>query len=511
VSVNKHGPRLHAARGQGTANQSDPVLRLAGLYAGRRDVQGAEGGVCLKTPVTWGHYRGHLRGDIVLGIYPLMPDGTCAWAAVDIDTGDLGAALELQRLLRDHNLPAIVLTSRAKGYHVTVFFAGWASACHARRVLRALTEEAGLPSHTEIFPKADIADTIGAGNYLRLPYPGALPAGRPGRYTAAPGRRVALDPTNPNRVLPLMEFLALAESSRVTPDVLDRVHETLGLDEPDHLDVQHADRPEGSRPKQDPGALGLSAELTALVRDGWSSASKYPSRSEAQQAVVNGLFHVGHDDQTIRAVLSCPDYGISARVIEGTPRKRAADIDRCIRKARASHLGRPKAQPHRVPAVELHRCLRDAAMPPLAWPIVFEIMATTDYATGLSLMTAPSLARRFGIGPATVYRALSQLRAAGFLEPVPLAQSAGQWSRVAHRLIASSANPTPLTTEPRAGAAGSVRYEKTITSERRSKNQQAESGRCSRPSITSETRHRLSPVRDGEMAGHAGNGSGASA
>ncbi len=482
----------------------DPVCRLANLYAGRRDVQGAEGGVCLKRRVTLGHYRGHLQGDIVLGIYPVMPDGTCAWAAVDIDTGVFAGALELQRLLRDHNLPAIVLTSRAKGFHVTVFFAGWASARHVRRVLRALSEEAGLPSHTEVFPKADTADTIGAGNYLRLPYPGALPKARPGRYTAVPGRRVALDPIDPSRWLSLMEFLTLAESSRVTPDALDGVHETLGLDERDLLGVQHSDPPEGSSPKQDPGALGLSRELTVLVRDGWSPASKYPSRSEAQQAVVNGLVHAGHGDLAIQAVLRCPDYGISARALESTPRKLATDIDRCIQKARTTHLGRSKAQPPQFQAVELHRSLRDAAMPPLAWPIVFEIMATTDYATGLSLMTAPSLARRFGIGPATVYRVLSQLRAAGFLEPVRLARPAGRWSRVAHRLIASPTHPTPLSSTLPTRAAGSVRYEKAITSERRSKDQRAESSRCSRPSLTSETRHRLSPVRDGEMAGRAG-------
>src|SRR3989442_4366815 len=48
----------------------------------------------------------------------------CAWAAVDIDTGDLDRALQLRRLLHDHELPGIVLTSRSKGYHVLVFFEG---------------------------------------------------------------------------------------------------------------------------------------------------------------------------------------------------------------------------------------------------------------------------------------------------------------------------------------------------------------------------------------------------
>ena len=103
---------------------ADPWVRLAHLYPGRRDVQGTESGGSLRRAVNYGHYRGHLQGRFGLGIYPLSLDGMCAWAAVDIDTGDLDRALQLRRLLHDHELPGIVLTSRSKGYHVLVFFEG---------------------------------------------------------------------------------------------------------------------------------------------------------------------------------------------------------------------------------------------------------------------------------------------------------------------------------------------------------------------------------------------------
>jgi hypothetical protein len=485
-------------------NATDPVLRLASLYAGRRDVQGAEGGACLRRPVTLGHYRGHLQGRIGLGIYPLMPDGTCSWAAVDIDTGDLGAALNLQRLLRDLELPVIVLTSRARGYHVTVFFAEWASAHHARRLLRVVSEEAGLPLDTEIFPKADIAESIGAGGYLRLPYVGALPEGRPGRYTAASGRRVALDPSNVNRRLPLLEFLDLAESSRIAPEVLDRAYETLTLEGSEDRRFEARSVPPPSRPTADAGSFGLSVELATLLRDGWAEGSPYRSRSEAQQAVVNGLVHAGHNDEQIRALLSCPDYGISARALESPPGKRAADLDRCIKKARASHVG--GILPHSNPAltIELHRRLLEARMPPLAWPAIAEIAVTTDWATGLSRVTANSLARQLGVGPATIYRTIKDLRRAGFLEAVPFERTAGQWGRVAHRLAASALHPPSRSTgrSPRK-AAESVRYEKTITGESRSMEASDKSAPSPPPTLTSETRRRLSPVRVGEMVGMA--------
>ena len=63
---------------------SDLVVRFVDLYRGRRDIQGTENGGYLPKRVKIGHYRGHLQGRFGLGISPLMSDGTCAWATVDI-------------------------------------------------------------------------------------------------------------------------------------------------------------------------------------------------------------------------------------------------------------------------------------------------------------------------------------------------------------------------------------------------------------------------------------------
>ncbi|GAJ14145.1 unnamed protein product [marine sediment metagenome] len=54
------------------------------LYRGRTDVWGSVEGLCNKEAVTPEHYIRHLLGDTSLGIYPLLNDGTCHWAAIDI-------------------------------------------------------------------------------------------------------------------------------------------------------------------------------------------------------------------------------------------------------------------------------------------------------------------------------------------------------------------------------------------------------------------------------------------
>jgi len=385
-----------------------------------------------------------------------MRDGTCAWAAVDIDTGDLGAALDLQRLLCDSNLPAIVLTSRAKGYHVTVFFSGWASAKRTRMVLQHFVEEVGLDPKTEIFPKADISDSIGAGNYLRLPYIGVRPEGtRSARFSCEPGRRVALDPHDRWRALSLEDFLDLAEARLIVPATMDLAFDSL---QPEELEPPRDDilaTPNRLRLPSDPSDLGLSPELAALVWDGWVSESRYRSRSEAQQAVVDGLVNAGHNDSVIHAVLTSPGYGISERALQQSARTQADQIDRCISKGRASRVMGPSV-PGVPRDIELHRRM----LPPLAWPVLFEIRATTDQTTGFSLVTARSLALRLGVDQSTVHRsALRPLRQLGLLESVPFERHAGQWQRVAHRIVSASRpsrepSPGPFQAEKRVEGEG---------------------------------------------------------
>jgi hypothetical protein len=413
----------------------DAVERFAALYRGRTDVQGTESGGCLRKRVTLGYYRGHLQGRFGLGIYPLQDDGSCAWAAVDIDRGEIDAVLLLRSLLADAGFSAVISTSRAKGYHVTLFVAGWARASQLRRVLHMQILEAGLPPNTEIYPRRDYRDVDSRvpGGYLRLPYLAALATGQP-KCSPAPGRRVALDPDT-CRPMELEAFLDRAEAGRVSPDLIRACAEDVsGDEEPGEGGEQP--RPSAERLPGNPAELGLKPCFADLIRRGWSPDSEYHSRSEAQQAVADALVNAGHDDATIMAVMLNPAYGISARVLERSPAQAQAQVTRCIAKARAS------SRPRRVVAGGLiapavHRHMVDRGLPPLAWQVLAEISATVDYRTGVSIVTANSLARRLGRHRVTILRdAIKPLRSAGVLEAVPLERQDGRWPRIGHRLTA---------------------------------------------------------------------------
>jgi hypothetical protein len=415
----------------------DVVVRFADLYRGRTDLQGTEDGGCLHRPVTFGHFRGHLAGRFGLGIYPLRKDGTCAWAAVDVDQNDLDTVLLLQRLLGDAGLSPLLSTSRSKGYHVTVFVDGWTRAAHLRSILRSQLVEAGLPEITEIYPRCDAGDpeSVAAGGYLRLPYIAALATG-PTKVTPSPGRRVALD-VKTLRPLALEDFLDRAEAGRVAPDLI-RFHagdrDEDGGDQHAHREHRRASRV--AELPEDPADLGVKPRVADLIRDGWSQNSGYPSRSEALQAVADALVNSGHDDVTIRTVFLNQNYNISERLFERSSSQAEAEIARCIAKARAT--SRPSRHLARggLISMTVHKRMVDLGLPPLAWPVLAEIARTVDYGTGVSIVTMDSLAKRLGRSRASIHRlAIKPLRNAGILAAVPLKRQAGQWQRVGHRVV----------------------------------------------------------------------------
>jgi len=427
--------------------ETEPAVRLHASYRGRVDIQGIERGGYLKRPVTVGHFRGHLQGRFGLCIYPLRDDGTCAWAAVDIDKPDLDRALLLVRLLHHQGLPVILLTSQQKGFHVALFVDGWVRASAVRPILQAQLMEAGLSPTTEIFPKASYVDpdSKAPGGYLRLPYVGAWAASG-ARYKAAPGRRAALDLQNHYRPLSLEEFLDLAEASRVSPDVVrvlaedgDSVAEKDGISE---TAATAATLP----PRQhtvDVAQLRISDAMRELIVNG-SQDSTYRSRSEAQQAVACALVNTGYDDELIAGILTNPAYGISDRALHQSSRAREDAIRRSIEKARSTRIAVIGAPLSVDLLLELHQRMIALGLPALAWPVLIEVLRAVDRSTGLSFATARSIALRLRRDRATVYRSgLGPLRKSGILEAVPLEGRRGQWRRVAHRLAGSGGVTQP--------------------------------------------------------------------
>ncbi len=76
-------------------------------------------------PVDEVAYRGHLLGQHVTGVYPMLPDSTCWFLAVDFDkatwTEDVRAFVATCRRLE---LPFVIERSRSgNGAHVWFFFA----------------------------------------------------------------------------------------------------------------------------------------------------------------------------------------------------------------------------------------------------------------------------------------------------------------------------------------------------------------------------------------------------
>ena len=217
------------------------VSRFALLFPGREDVRGAVWGQAIKEPVTPVHYRHHLEGLTSLGIYPLRPDGSVRWVAVDVDLPDPERALAVFHALRDLGVDRGVYLerSKSKGFHVLVLFSDWTRPRDVRLIVKVALYNAGLPETTEVFPKQDVltAETPW-GNYLNLPYFGA---------NHPEGRRMILD-TRDLTPISLMAWLGSAEQFPVEglPDVVAGL--VLG------------DQEDSAGKKSRPGVLGMLSQ-----------------------------------------------------------------------------------------------------------------------------------------------------------------------------------------------------------------------------------------------------------
>ncbi len=129
-------------------------------------------------PVDDGALLLHLRGQHVMGVYPMLPDETCWFLAVDFDKStwkeDVRAFAETARRL---GLPALVERSRSgNGAHVWFFFSEPVPAAIARKLgCHVITEtmtsrhELSMESYDRLFPSQDTMPRGGFGNLIALP------------------------------------------------------------------------------------------------------------------------------------------------------------------------------------------------------------------------------------------------------------------------------------------------------------------------------------------------------
>lgn len=122
----------------------------------------------------------HLKGEITIGIYPLLPGDTCNFLAIDFDKKTYEQDVTAFWSTCDElNIPIYVEKSRSgNGAHIWIFFKESMSANVVRKMgnilLTKTMEKASLDlnSYDRLFPNQDTMPKGGFGNLIALPYQG---------------------------------------------------------------------------------------------------------------------------------------------------------------------------------------------------------------------------------------------------------------------------------------------------------------------------------------------------
>lgn len=120
----------------------------------------------------------HLRGEQLIGIYPLLPDNTSWFIAADFDDDNwLKECITFIKTCSDNQLPAYLERSRSgSGGHVWVFFEQPYPAVRSRKIFLSLLQQSGVvsvfdksSSFDRLFPNQDYLSGKGLGNLIALP------------------------------------------------------------------------------------------------------------------------------------------------------------------------------------------------------------------------------------------------------------------------------------------------------------------------------------------------------
>lgn len=120
----------------------------------------------------------HLRGNTVVGIYPMLPDETCCFLAMDFDEADWQKDVSAVRdVCNEFKIPLAVERSRSGvGCHAWFFFEHPISAVLVRKFGTALLtctmdrrHEIKFKSYDRLFPSQDTMPRGGLGNLIALP------------------------------------------------------------------------------------------------------------------------------------------------------------------------------------------------------------------------------------------------------------------------------------------------------------------------------------------------------
>lgn len=132
-------------------------------------------------PLTEEVLAAHLRGEIAVGVYPLLHGDSCRFLACDFDRSSWALdALAFFDACLDQGVPAALERSRSgNGAHVWIFFADSVPAATARslgagllRHAMARRVEIDLASYDRLFPSQDFVPKGSFGNLIALPLQG---------------------------------------------------------------------------------------------------------------------------------------------------------------------------------------------------------------------------------------------------------------------------------------------------------------------------------------------------
>lgn len=172
----------------------------------------------------------HLQGETGAGQVAILDDGTCNWAALDLDNhgSDVDLPLaDVQKLARDKGIPVVCCRSKSGGIHAYVFFDKPTKVSEVLPAMRKWAADLGYAGH-EVFPKqtALTVDKTGKralGNWINLPYFGI-------DHPTEPTVRYALNPDG--TPADFDQFCALVEAARTSIAAVRAMTEAYHADAP---------------------------------------------------------------------------------------------------------------------------------------------------------------------------------------------------------------------------------------------------------------------------------------